>query len=181
VLYRTPSAGGFRGAALYAFGEVSGQPSAGRMVELQGEYANGPLDIVLTHQNVKGAVVPLATTSATSLGGFYDFAVVKAYAHFATIKGDNGTGLTTTDARDLLIGVLVPIGTGNLMASYVRKDDRLPAHNDATQVGIGYDYSLSKRTALYTSYASITNHNGANYTYAAGGNKLFNVGIRHSF
>ena len=62
---------------------------------------------------------------------------------------------------------------------------------DASQWGIGYNYPLSKRTAIYTAYARINNDNnqsGKNAGFTVGnstetgtGNKSFNLGVVHNF
>ena len=86
----------------------------------------------------------------------------------------------------MLAGVTVPLGPGSLIASYVRKDDRNAANNDANQIGIGYLLPLSKRTNVYAAWARINNENRASYTVgnnseAGTGDKAFNLGLRHVF
>lgn len=61
--------------------------------------------------------------------------------------------------------------------------------NDATQLGIGYVYSLSKRTALYGTAAQISNEGQARFAIsdgraglvAAGTSRGYELGIRHRF
>ncbi|MEK0435036.1 MAG: hypothetical protein RL369_1085, partial [Pseudomonadota bacterium] len=58
--------------------------------------------------------------------------------------------------------------------------------NDADQGGIGYTYSLSKRTTRYAAYGSLSNDGAATYTVGNNSengtsNKAFNVGVRHVF
>jgi predicted porin len=54
---------------------------------------------------------------------------------------------------------------------------------NATQWALGYTYSLSKRTNLYTSYSQTKNDTAAKYNTVANGltDKLVNAGIRHAF
>ncbi len=67
---------------------------------------------------------------------------------------------------------------------------------DASQLAIGYIYNLSPRTALYATYASISNKVGSNFSvnYAAGSisglpgpvtgtskSTGYEAGLRHSF
>ncbi len=85
-----------------------------------------------------------------------------------------------------MAGVTVPIGAAQILASYVHHNDRTVANQDASQVGIGALYSLSKRTSLYTSFARIQNQHGAaflvgNATALGTGNKSFNAGVVHNF
>ena len=61
--------------------------------------------------------------------------------------------------------------------------------NDATQLGIGYVYNLSKRTALYATAAQISNDGQARFAIsdgraglvAAGTSSGYEAGIRHRF
>ena len=85
-----------------------------------------------------------------------------------------------------MAGVTVPVAGGSLLASYIHHNDRTSLNRDANQFGVGYQYPLSKRTALYTSYARITNFNGGailvgNATETGTANKSFNSGIVHNF
>jgi predicted porin len=80
----------------------------------------------------------------------------------------------------------VPFGASTILASYVRRNDRLAVNRDANQIGVGYTYDMSKRTTFYTAYARIRNKNGGSYlvgnaTEAGSGDKAFNLGIRHRF
>ena len=102
------------------------------------------------------------------------------------------------------IGASVPVGPSTFRAGYVRVDMKgtnaagasIDA-NDANQFAVGYQYDLSKRTALYSTFASIKNKGAATYTvqgttatasspalpFISGGQKSqgFEAGIRHSF
>jgi predicted porin len=77
------------------------------------------------------------------------------------------------------------MGGGTLVASFIKKNDK-QNDQDANQYAIGYLYSLSKRTTLYTAIAKIKNKNGAGYTVGnntepGSGDKAFDLGIRHAF
>ena len=64
------------------------------------------------------------------------------------------------------VGAHIPVGVGLIRMSYAVLDDRSDdalrnangsarSGNDARQFGLGYVHNLSKRTALYTSYARL--------------------------
>ena len=98
----------------------------------------------------------------------------------------NPTANEWVDARDALIGISAPLGGGSLMASGIKHNDRTATNKDASQLGVGYMYPLSKRTSLYTSFARISNKNGAqltvgNATEAGSGNKAIDLGVVHNF
>lgn len=180
VKYASPDVHGFTGDLMYGFGEVAGDAAASRTLAGSVGYANGPVAVRLAYQDTNDVT---ATDSAktTLLAGSYDFGVVKANAAYAINKG-----VGTLDSHDLLLGASVPFGASKVLVSYMKKDDRSGLSNDASQLAVGYTYDLSKRTNVYTSYAKITNKNGAAYTVGnAGGtgtgDSAFNVGLRHSF
>jgi GBP family porin len=196
VKYATPSFGGFTGSASVAMGEIPGDTAAGRRLSATLGYAAGPLVATVIHTTANDAAdVHSAKTSMAAAS--YDFGVVKANAAFAVNKGDGSVAnnarnvsvgqLGTLDSRDFLIGVTAPIGgRSKLVASYIRHDDRTGANGDANQFGIGYIYSMSKRTDLYTAVAQVNNKNGSLYTIgnateAGSGSRAVNAGVRHSF
>ncbi len=189
VNYMTPNFGGFSGQLAYSLGEVAGSNSIGRQLGASGSYANGPIGAVLAYHSqnlVTGTNVDNGNAKSTLLGGTYDFRVAKAYLAYAWNKGDTAAGVDNIDSRDLLVGVSAPLGAGTLLASYMRRDDKLIGNGDTNVWAIGYSYSLSKRTNFYTSYAKMKNDAAATLGFggavAAGKDpSTFNVGIRHKF
>ena len=148
-----------------------------------------------------GAVVSLATTTTennlTSTGKFKDTAVGASYAfEFLRLSAawrrfeQAGSEQTNT-----LLAFSVPLGVHEIKGSFVRAAfggsvgaTALDA-NGIDQVGLGYVYNLSKRSALYASYARLANDGAVASTIpggpagmAAGGTSTgFEAGIRHSF
>lgn len=177
------AANGFRGELQYGLGEVPGNSSASRTVAGFVGYKSGPIDVVLTHQNIENATGN-DSTKMTLLGGNYNFGIIKAFATYALEKGVVLGTNAKLDQRDALFGFSAPVGSaGTITVSYIRKDDKAFKDKDAQLIAIGYKYDLSKRTALYTSYGMLRNDDAASYKVVVAGNKnkLFNVGIRHLF
>lgn len=186
-----------------AAGEVSGDSASGRQLGGAVEYADGPLWVRLGYHNRNNNTALVKTTENaknTVLAAVYDFGVVKLHGIYSRNKGLNSAvwrnnanpfgyasaPVASTDSRDMLVGVTVPFGAHALMASYIRKDDRGVRNQDASQVAVGYRYSLSKRTELYAAYARIDNKNGASYTVgsaieAGSGDRASSFGMRHAF
>jgi len=206
IKYATPNFAGFNGDVAYSFGETAGNTSANSAYGGSLGYSKGPLAIRLGYHNkntnnLATGVIPTRNTDAknTILAATYDFAVVKAYFGYGVNKGlDSSPYLvanpygaavaptSSTDSRDMLVGVSVPYGAHTFLATYIRKDDRDAANRDTDLIGVGYLYALSKRTNLYAAYARINNKNGAAYTVGSAieggsGNKGLNLGIRHVF
>ena len=95
-----------------------------------------------------------------TLGGSDDFEVAKVFVMGAYGQNENKMGkLTKAGAEGVKgywgqLGVTAPVAGGKVLAtvSYSDAEDELNSDNDmkAWGVGLGYQYSLSKRTYLYT-------------------------------
>ena len=181
VTYATPNMGGFVGSAEIAFGEQTGNWQANRETGAGLTYASGPAYVGFSFYDVSNSAGNGAARKNYTLGGTYDFGVIKLHA-----LAQKSTGPSTLDVLDLMGGVTVPVAHGNLMASYIHHNDRTSADKDAQQLGVGYLYPLSKRTSVYGAFARILNQHGATFTVgnatASGtGNKAFDVGVVHNF
>jgi predicted porin len=119
-----------------------------------------------------------------SLGASYNFDVLKIFGELSQVRDRSRStstvpvfGLLTARDNDKytggLLGVTVPFGAGLVKASYSRvKFDNDPGslatpftpRRDASvdKLAIGYEYNLSKRTALYATAARIRVKDGQN-------------------
>jgi predicted porin len=195
VSYFLPSnLGGFYGQVAYAFHEnvrpTTTAGDNGRYIGARFGYANGPINVALAAAKKSGTEPTVAATpdvKTVNLGAQYDFGVAKLMGEVEREKYDIG-GVETT-AKGVMIGTLVPVGAGEIRASLGRvKLDTAGADPRATQVALGYVHNLSKRTALYATYARIKNKDGAalaiNTNVAGLANRTssgYDLGIRHSF
>ena len=206
VLYTSPLINGFSGELAYSFGEQAGS-SAGRQIGAAFGYSAGPLNVRLAYNNKNSDVVAAPGVTAVNrdngtnvlLVANYDFGILKAFASFGKDRGYNSAPLgnpnnpyggvkptASVDGNEILLGLTAPVGTGILIASVMRKDDKTSLNQDAHSWGLGYLYPLSKRTSLYAAYAAIDNKNGAGYTVAnnsesGSGDRGLNLGVRHTF
>jgi len=181
VTYATPNMGGFTAAAEIAFGEQTGNWEANRETGAGLNYASGPVYVGFSFYDVGNSTGSGAARKNYTFGGTYDFGVVKLHA-----LAQKSTGPSTLDVLDLMGGVTVPLAGGNVMASYIRHNDKTSADKDASQLGVGYIYPLSKRTSVYGAFARIQNLHGAaftvgNATASGTGTKAFDLGVVHNF
>ena len=187
VKYATPTINGVEVHVLYGFGEVPGNTNANRDIGASVSYTSGPVYFSTGYNRLNNAT---DTGHAVNyiVGLTYAFPSVKVHSAFAHNKGAEGSR-----SRDILLGVTVPLGPHTVMASYIHKDDRTAAKQNAHQIAFAYSYGITRRTVVYFSGAKIFNRNGATYrTYDAdapspangfggGGTREFNFGIRHAF
>ena len=202
VKYVSPRLQGVNVEVAYGAGEVEGDSSAGESAGAALVVARGALNARLGYhyRNNDSATVQGRGPGRNSLLAMnYDLKAVKLYFAYSINEGFNSAQLPVANAfgaavapvpslksRDMLLGAQVPVPSGKLIASIVRRDDRAGPNQDATLVAVGYSHFLSKRTDIYTSYGRMRNRNGAGYTVNSAidfgsGDRAVNLGIRHLF
>lgn len=188
VSYFLPSnIGGFYGQVQLAMGEqASNAPNKnqGDYWGVRFGYRMGALNVALATGKLSGDTSTNDLT-ATNVAASYDMGVAKP--SFLWASEERGTlKITATQ-----FGVTVPLGAGELRASYGRYDTD-NSNADWTKLALGYGYNLSKRTQVYGTYAQVSNADGAQRSIgvqglAAPGTTLggtssgFEVGLRHNF
>lgn len=167
----------------------------------------GPVTLRLAHQNKSVAKVAPATALGVRMdaknsiiAANVDLGRMKAYTAYSANRGwgnsplwnpDNPYGAAmastpSTDSRDILVGVAVPMRATTYLVSFVRKNDRDRANRDVDMLAFGATYQLSRKTDFYTAYSLVKHRTGAGYmamTAPDGGKgwSALNVGMRHSF
>ncbi|WP_298932903.1 porin [uncultured Ramlibacter sp.] len=183
--------GGFYGQAQYYMGEnIQGGPTEddGSGFGLRGGYAAGPFNVAIAYAKTNFAAGDFETWN---IGGQWDFGVAKLIGQYASNELSGGTALNL-DGKGWLIGGLIPVGAGEIRLSYsaYETDARLgvaTTNPEVTKYAIGYVHNLSKRTALYATFAHLSNDGGASQALngAVGAVNAsstgYDFGIRHSF
>ena len=193
VIYATPTIAGLRGQILVAPSEGT---SAGRQINLAVTYSANQLYLAASTIEVKNAI---ATGHVSLVGGSYDFKIIRAFANYMYLENiqpaSDASNPAATAAPFVQVGakgaswnagVLVPIGTGRLIASYTSLDDKRAVNHDAQMYAIAYEYFLSKRTSLYGAAARIVNKNGgvmvvSTPSVVGQGQQQATLGITHRF
>jgi predicted porin len=187
LTFKSPQMSGATVEVIYGLGEAAGNNNAARQFGGAVGYNSGPLNVKLAYHSTND-VTGNDSAQNTLLIGTWNFGPVTANLGLTQNKGSvSATGVfAPLDSHDYLIGFSAPFGASTIIGSYIKKDDRSTANQDAKQWALGYTYSLSERTNLYTSYGKITNDNGASYKVNTAvepgtGDQAFNFGIRHKF
>jgi predicted porin len=206
-----PNLGGFYGQVQYGFDEntrTSGfeASSAGRYFGGRFGYANGPLDVALAYGEADVFWTAPNTVSAKTLnlGASYDFGVVKLFGDVSRVKNDadvamfipplGGAALSSVNLNGFLLGATVPVGPGLIRVAYSQVKADMNGNDPLSRkFAVGYVHNLSKRTALYATYAHISNKDGGNATTGGtpnfgavagsipGSANGYDIGIRHAF
>jgi len=181
IAYITPSMSGFAVWAQTYFGENASNAAsqAGDGSAIRVQYDNGPLSLAVAFsKTTTGAGTDV---QSTNFGGSYDMKVAQLIGFW---NKDANTG--AKDVVGYTIGALVPVApAGTVRVSFSSSDNGAGAKTD--KFSLGYVYDFSKRTALYGTFASLSNSGGAAQalngavTPANGSSTGFDVGIRHAF
>jgi predicted porin len=194
--------GGFYGMAMVGTGEnTSDQPTEhdGNFAGARFGYTSGPFDVaaaVTRTSNVSTATIGKYTHA--NVGGSWDAGFARFFALYNVVTVNLAAGNVHKTTAE--IGAHIPaFEVGRIRLSYAILDDRsdatlrnpngsLQSTNDARQLGVGYVHNLSKRTALYGTYALLTNKGQARYFVSGGVAPLggrtssgLEFGVRHLF
>lgn len=207
--YHLPSNSmGIYGQFMYAFGENAQANGAAtnnnnRYVGGRLGYANGPMNVALSYGKRNGPAVldgTVTTTggmavdiTSTTLAASYDLGMVKLMGEYAQEKYAYDSN-DKDKLKGWLLGAVAPVGNGLIKASYgqVKYDQG----GKAKKLALGYVHNLSKRTALYATYARVTNDDNSDLAVSARGLSYgvstnagvanetstgYEFGVRHSF
>lgn len=182
---------------MYAFGENASDDPVKKIGKRDGNlhafrlgYGGENFDVAIASTTTKNAVA--GDYAQRNIGASY---LWQGY-RLMGLLGENKTGnaIATQGGANRVrfwqVGAWVPVGTGYIPVSYMQLRRNDTADSSARKLAIGYVYPLSKRTALYGTYAYATNKGALSIpvggsqgpTPIAGGNASgFDLGIRHAF
>lgn len=212
--YYTPVMSGFSANVMYTTGAQNtySLKNVGVMTAVGLNYTNGPLNVAYANQATKGGASASAGSSTTTrtvgtdsmtytvdfVAATYDLGMAKLGLGYRTDKLAQAGFPITGNTKSTIYALTAPMGAVTLKASYITKKVGLDATingisasgsmNAGDQFAIGAQYDLSKRTALYGTYAQLSNKAGfansvGGAAASAGGVKSsgFDIGVRHSF
>jgi predicted porin len=193
--YFLPAMGGLFGQVMVAAGETS-TTIANKYTGFRLGYAGGPVSVAGAMGKTKRDNIAVMVDDATDVnfGGSFAIGAATLYAQVAKIK------YSKEEQKTAMLGGTYAIGAGTLKVSYTKHSGStantvLTNQYENKQIALGYVYDLSKRTALYATYAVHDNGgtatNGANFSLSGSpanpaltrgdSSKGYEFGIRHSF
>ena len=144
-------------------------------------YAAGPVNVALSVARTDAAA---GDFKFANIGAQWDFGVAKLMGHISREEAG------ALEGKGWLIGTLVPVGAGEIRASYSVYELDTAAEPRSRKLALGYVHNLSKRTAVYTTVARVRNDGGAAASAVPGAagapgvnsnSTGFDLGVRHSF
>jgi predicted porin len=181
--------GGFYGQVQTYMGENNQNGAAteddGKGTGIRVGYANGPVNVAIATSSTSYATTATGgDIKSTNLGGSYNLGVAQV---MALLTRDTVESTASVTGKGSLIGVLVPMGAGQIRAAYSTYKTNTAGAPKSTKIALGYVHNLSKRTALYTTFARVSNSGGAAQalngavTAANARSTGYDFGVRHSF
>jgi predicted porin len=176
--------GGAFGQVQYYMGENlsnAANKNDGSGFSARGGYANGPISAALAFGQTK-YLAGTGKITTVNFGGSYDLGVVK----LSGLYDQDKNALTGLKGTGFLFGVNAPVGAAEIRAAFSTYKTK-PGNAQTSKFAVGGVYNLSKRTAAYATFATLTNKNGAaqalNGATGVANKKSsgFDVGVRHSF
>jgi predicted porin len=193
--------GGFYGQAQIYRGENSStaaNSSDGNGAAVRLGYSAGPINVAFATSRTNYALVaaPAAgqvtgNVRQSNLGASWNFGVATVIGMISRDTAEAITGRLS--GRGALLAATVPVGPGLIKASVSQYTTDVATGTDprARKIALGYVHNLSKRTAVYTTIARVTNNATSNASVFGGaaaastsnGNAStgYDLGVRHSF
>lgn len=189
MYFLPPSLGGIYGEAQHYRGENAGNagPTAadGTGSGVRMGYRAGPLNVAIAHARTRYArTAATGDIASSNVAARYDFGAFTAMGGYYRDQVDTAAGLTGRGAQ---VGGVYRIGTGEVKLQWSYYQSTAAGHPETKKLSLGYVHSLSKRTALYGTYARVRNSGGATTalngaaTAANQSSSGFDLGVRHSF
>lgn len=182
ALQLSASRAGLTGNLLVAAGDSNGRGTA-RFINPGVTYVAGPLRLDASYVRMRQNAEQITATAVPEwldqwmVGGSYDFGMAKLFAGAFRFSGPQNkanlsaaatvgaTGANSQafnwDTHELYwIGASIPLAGGAAKVQVARQNFAYATGADgtATILGVAYDYPLSKRTLLYTSYGTVSNN-----------------------
>ena len=218
ISYTTNNISGFTGNLIYGFGEQAGKTSGGQAFGIGAKYDNGPLGLGANYYQSKAGTTPADTAGTTvatgsalvgntalkslNLVASYQFGPARVYANWSRVKQDLKAAPAT--AADFTLGNAQKANTYEIGTAWTLSPSlKLLAAVDhsrvdfngggdkgkLTQISLGADYWLSKRTDLYAFVSNLRASNiqnpgivgTANATGSDNSQTAVIAGIRHKF
>lgn len=195
--------GGLTANLFYAFGGVSGNNTANRLVGGMAMYKTGPYAAGIGY-NTRNNELGEKSLTSTVIGASANIGPGTVSGLYGIVKDDHPTGLSAIDqslvaqsvpqafatlvenafinamrqdGRLMHIGYKMPMGSNTLYVAYSAFDDKRPNNADTASYGVAYTYALSKRTDIN---AVVTHFNNKGLGQAAPGQAGFLGGVTAS-
>ena len=171
----------------YTGNNVSGTPQSddGNGVTGRLGYQNGPFNVSFAMGRTEYATTAAAgDIKSTNLGVQYQLGDLRLTSGFYR---DSASRTKTLKADGWLLGGVYKVGAGDVKVALSKYGTDATGSPKVRKLSLGYVHNLSKRTAIYGTWARVSNSGGATQalngstTAANRSSSGFDMGIRHQF
>lgn len=190
IAYHLPTnLGGVYGLVEYHLGEnassAGGNKNDGNGGGIRLGWRTGPFDVSMTQAKTSYASTATAgDITSTTVGARYNFSAFSVMGQYVRDKVDRTAPFT---GRGGNIAGVWRVGAGEVKAMWSQYGTTVAGDPETKKISLGYLHNLSKRTALYGTYARVRNSGGATtalngaITGANQSSSGFDLGVRHTF
>jgi predicted porin len=184
ITYVLPALGGVYGSFQVAAGEAT---TGNKYVGARVGYAAGPVNVSGAYGKTYKTGTMISDLKQISFGGSYNLGFM------SLMLGYEKQDYSTNYQKMVNGAITVPFGASTIKLSYAKFGASADLWR-ATQIGLGYQYDLSKRSSFYAQFGRTANEGnattGARFTASGGGlaqtrggetSTGIEAGIRHSF
>jgi predicted porin len=166
VSYVTPEFAGLQAGIYLGFGDAGGFRAAGSSQQFDVTYEHGPFNAFVAGQWLKDSTAS-ATNRTIMAGMSYAIGRATLFGGYSDMKWPD----LSLSAYTTGLSAKYQINAANTVAlGYAMLRDRTAQGNNADQVGLMYEYDLSKTTNFYGALSFLRNRNEAGYTLAGAAN-----------
>ena len=135
---------------------------------------------VLATPNSVGSKIVNGDYTYNALAANYTMGATTVYAGYTTTKSNGG--VVAEDASSYNVAAKYVMGSIDLLGNYTVRFSNLTTANNASVLGLGANYNLSKRTSVYYRY-ELADQNLDSKAATAGGSvtSVNAIGLRHVF
>jgi predicted porin len=201
IQYWSPVWSGLSARIAYGFNEetVADTGAKPSLFSASVSFDAGGLTLTAAHERHHEYQAASTTDTASKLGAAYRFGAARLAGVVERLEYETATGSLERNAW--YVSGTYRLGSGSFRIGYARAADgkgsaaetigffSSGSNTGASQVTVGYEHELSKRTALFAFYSRIDNDSAAIHDFAinelgaAAGERpsVFSLGMRHSF
>lgn len=166
VSYVTPEIAGLQAGVYLGFGDAGGVRAAGSSRQFDVTWEHGPFAAFVAGQWLKNSDAS-ATDRTIMAGASYVIGRATAYAGYSDMKWPD----LALSAYTAGLSAKYQFNAANAIAlGYAMLRDRTSQGDNADQIGLMYEYDLSKTTNFYGALSFLRNRNEASYTLAGAAN-----------
>lgn len=147
------SFGGVKVGALWGFGEATGSTTGTRVADAWVRYTGGPLDAMLSFVDDKVNATGFSVRTISGAAA-YSFGPARVTSGYLSVD-DRSTA--DADGRGYWIGADYRVGPHQVKAQWVENKAENVNVGKTQAIGAGYQFDLSRRTAVYTSLTRFKN------------------------